>query len=383
MKALVLCCSNPDGDPRPERLIKWFIDKNISVDIVSYKSSGKLATDQQFKLKPLSQSFFSKFYRFLLLFASNIIALISKNPTYLLWIIESRYNLSKLNIPHKNYSIIVVEDLVLLPLAIGLKGKAKLIFDCREFYPGQNPNNLRFRLLEFPLRNYLCGEYLRLCDHIFTVSPSIAAEYMSLYGVKMEIFRSTPPFQKMVDQPAIKNQIKMVHHGMAAKNRNLGNLIEVSKHLGRNYPLDIYLVGDMSEIKKLRKKASLYEWIRILPPIKYDDIIPTLNQYDLGFCYFEPTTFNLKHCLPNKFFEYIQARVAVIVGPSPDMSDILNEFQCGFICEKFTINSVINTIEGIQYEQLKEKKLNAAMAAEKLCYEREIAKFWEIINEIY
>ena len=65
------------------------------------------------------------------------------------------------------------------------------------------------------------------------------------------------------------------------------------------------------------------------------------------------------------------------------LSDILNEFQCGFICEKFTINSVVNTIEGIQYEQLKEKKLNAAMAAEKLCYEREIAKFWEIINEIH
>ena len=152
-----------------------------------------------------------------------------------------------------------------------------------------------------------------------------------------------------------KNKIKMVHHGMAAKNRNLNNLIEISKCLGRNYPLDLYLVGDQSEIKKLHKQANGCEWIRILPPINYDDIIPTLNQYDLGFCYFEPTTFNLRHCLPNKFFEYIQARLAIIIGPSPDMSEILNKFQCGFVCEKFTINSVVETIRGIQYEQLKEK----------------------------
>ena len=56
---------------------------------------------------------------------------------------------------------------------------------------------------------------------------------------------------------------------------------------GRNYPLDLYLVGDQSEIKKLHKQANGCEWIRILPPINYDDI-PTLNQYDLGFCYFGP-----------------------------------------------------------------------------------------------
>ena len=39
------------------------------------------------------------------------------------------------------------------------------------------------------------------------------------------------------------------------------------------------------------------------------------------------------------------------------MSEILNKFQCGFVCEKFTINSVVETIRGIQYEQLKEKKV--------------------------
>ena len=98
MKALVLCCSSPDGDPRPERLINWLIDKNITVDTVSYESSGKLDIDQQFTLTPLSQGFFSKLYRFLLLLTSNVLAVLLKNPKYLYWIIESRYKLSKLNI---------------------------------------------------------------------------------------------------------------------------------------------------------------------------------------------------------------------------------------------------------------------------------------------
>ena len=83
----------------------------------------------------------------------------------------------------------------------------------------------------------------------------------------MEIFRSTPAYRKMAIQPIKKNKIKMVHHGMAAKNRNLNNLIEISKCLGRNYPLDLYLVGDQSEIKKLHKQANGCEWIRILPQL--------------------------------------------------------------------------------------------------------------------
>ena len=125
MKALVLCCSSPDGDPRPERLINWLIDKNITVDTVSYESSGKLDIDQQFTLTPLSQGFFSKLYRFLLLLTSNVLAVLLKNPKYLYWIIESRYKLSKLNIPKKDYSLLIVEDLVLLPFAMKLKEKQR------------------------------------------------------------------------------------------------------------------------------------------------------------------------------------------------------------------------------------------------------------------
>ena len=39
-----------------------------------------------------------------------------------------------------------------------------------------------------------------------------------------------------------------------------------------------------------------------MDPVPFDEIIPMLNKYDLGFYYLEPKGFNVTYNLPNKFF---------------------------------------------------------------------------------
>ena len=47
----------------------------------------------------------------------------------------------------KNYSLIIVEDLQLLPTAFFKKHKAKVVFDAREYYPLQNEESFFGELL--------------------------------------------------------------------------------------------------------------------------------------------------------------------------------------------------------------------------------------------
>lgn len=38
-----------------------------------------------------------------------------------------------------------------------------------------------------------------------------------------------------------------------------------------------------------------------------------------------PATFNHIWCLPNKFFDFLQARLGIVTGPSPERARIVDE----------------------------------------------------------
>ena len=49
------------------------------------------------------------------------------------------------------------------------------------------------------------------------------------------------------------------------------------------------------------------------------------NQYDVGV-FLLPASFpNQVHVLPNKLFDYIQARLAVAIGPSHEMAEVVRD----------------------------------------------------------
>ena len=64
--------------------------------------------------------------------------------------------------------------------------------------------------------------------------------------------------------------------------------------------LHLYLVGDQNYINELKQIYLINKKIYFYNPVPFCEIVHTANQYDVGLCYFEPVTFNLKHCLPNK-----------------------------------------------------------------------------------
>ena len=110
------------------------------------------------------------------------------------------------------------------------------------------------------------------------------------------------------------------------------------------------------------------------------DISKFISQFDIGIFILEPYIFNYQFALPNKFFEFIQARLAIAIGPSPEMSRIVINNELGVISPDFSSESMAKSLEGITKEDLQRYKLNAHSAAMIYCAETNKDLMINIIN---
>src|SRR5699024_9093725 len=96
--------------------------------------------------------------------------------------------------------------------------------------------------------------------------------------------------------------------------------------------------------------------VRVLPPVPNGELVRTLNSYDVGLHVLPPTSFNNAWALPNKFFDYVQARLGLIIGPSPEMSSILETYSFGAVADDFTPEALTRVLDTVTPELIAEWK---------------------------
>ena len=83
-----------------------------------------------------------------------------------------------------------------------------------------------------------------------------------------------------------------------------------------------------------------------------------------------PTSFNTQHALPNKFFEFIQPRLAIAIGPSPEMAKIVEAHDCGVVARDFEPKSLANCLLKLDYNKINHYKCQSHRIARKLSAEQ-------------
>ncbi|MEJ5273485.1 MAG: capsular biosynthesis protein, partial [Spirochaetota bacterium] len=288
------------------------------------------------------------------------------------------------NIDFDNYDLIIIEDIEILPIILKYKKNAKILCDLREFYPLQHENNIKFNILERNYKYLLCKHFLSSCDAIITVSEGISNFFKNWFNLKPQVIMSCPYFIDIAPSKNISNTIKMVHHGAPNRDRKLERMIEIFQFLDERFYLDFYLVNyyNRKYIEHLKKIAEPFQKIRFLNPVSFNDIIPTMNKYDIGLYLLEPTGINTKHALPNKFFEYIQARLMIAIGPSIEMEKLVLKYKLGIVSKTFKPKDLANLLNDLTNEDIWKYKINSDNASHELCFEKESKKLLKIIEEI-
>jgi len=379
---LILALADPSGNPRPKRAFELVYSMGFHVDIASYKIRGNLTPRNHFEIPVNKECFVHRSLVALFFLLVNF----TSQKVLLEKIVSFRCQLGNINkkLSAETYDLIIVEDLFLLPLALKHKKKAKVIFDAREYYTRQREHSIIFNVIEKPIRIHICNQYLKLCDKILTVSTGLSDEYKREFEIDTQIIMSTPNYMDKLYPIHPKNdKIKMVHHGGAKENRNIENMIDILSFLDERFSLDFYLTGNPNYIKHLKQYARKCSNIKFYKPVDFASIIPMLNKYDIGLYFLKPTGFNTKYCLPNKIFEFIQARLMVAIGPSPDMARVVKQYSCGIVSNSFDVIEMSKKLQYVNAKTIMYYKKNSDMAARKLNWESEGQKLKNTISSLF
>jgi hypothetical protein len=231
----------------------------------------------------------------------------------------------------RKFDLILANDLDALPLALRIAVHSPVLLDAHEYAPLENEDSFLWRLTVQPYKEYLCRTYLHRTGGMLTVCDGLADEYARVYGVKPKLLMSAPVYQSLTPSRVDERQIRLIHHGGAMPGRHLESMIEMMDCLDERFTLDFMLVpNDANYLVKLKRRAATHPRVRFLEPVPMLEISRTINNYDIGVYILKPNNFNNAHALPNKFFEFVQARLGIAIGPSPEMAHLVKLYELGW-----------------------------------------------------
>ena len=312
----------------------------------------------------------------------------------------------KEHIKTHRYDVIICHDLLLLPvLFAGLDSKredskrldsksnrqeaqsTRVIFDAREFYPLQNTSSLRWRLLFKAFNTYLCETYAKRADRIFSVSPRFCELYSTHFGLKAELLLSLPPYYELKPTPTNPQKVKILYHGALNKNRDIHKIIYLCQKLDKRFCMDFIFTGGTKPYRKKIESAILRLQkqgcnVRVLPAVSLEQIVPFGNDYDIGFIYIPQHNHNLFATIPNKFFEYIQSRLALFLPPIESLQSITEKYDNAIISSDFSLDSMAHALNALSTEEISTKKQNSHIAALELNLNQNVQKIRDTLIEL-
>ena len=284
----------------------------------------------------------------------------------------------------RGFDLILANDILALPVATKIRGSAALLFDAHEYAPLEFEESWKWRFFLKEFNQYLCRTYLPQVDAMTTVCDGIAEEYQRNFGIHVDTINNAPSYFDLAPFFSTENNaIRMVHHGAAIPSRQLETMIQAASALDARYTLDLMLVPSVpSYYAHLKFLAKGNSRIHFPSPIAMRELPMALNRYDVGIYLLPPNNFNNRFSLPNKFFEFVQARLAIAIGPSPEMAALVKRYDMGLIAKDFSISSFAKMLSTLDHNQIKRFKTNTDRAAHDLCFEKSAETLLSLVNRL-
>lgn len=219
----------------------------------------------------------------------------------------------------------------------------------------------------------------------FTVCDSIARIYTEKYGVAFRVVRNVPAklnYKPGDDNtPEIKEKI-ILYQGAVNVGRGLAQAILSMKFL-QDAKLLIAGDGDIkTELQQLTEREGLQSKVQFLGRLPIDELAKLTPQAHLGLSIEEDLGLNYRYALPNKLFDYIQARVPVLVTGLPEMAALVKHYQIGEITNTLEPEALAEIMEEMLLNEAKRAgwRQNLETAARDLTWENEKGILMEIFQ---
>lgn len=282
----------------------------------------------------------------------------------------------------ERFDLVLANEIDAVPLALSLDPKFGVHADVHEYSPREKEDVLRWRLFVAPFRTWLSRKYLPLCSSVTTVNQGIADEYRKQFGFEADVVMNATPHHELAPTP-VNRPIRLVHSGACLRDRDPMGMLEAVAATKNAVTLDLYLTpNDPGLLEEIRSRADDLPNVTVHDPVPYRELVPTLNNYDVGISVLPPVNFNHVWALPNKLFDYVQARIGAIVGPSPEMARIVRAYEFGHVMAGFSRDDLTKAVDALTVEQVSVWKQYSNRAADPLSAGPQVKKWREAIERL-
>ena len=267
--------------------------------------------------------------------------------------------------------------------------KVKLLHDCHEYFRG---------VPELVGRKFTTRIWKFIEDHTFprlkaviAVNRSVAGLYSQEYNLRVTVIRNVP-FKRELHEPAGKSdygikpdQKVIIYQGAVNVDRGLEEAIQAMKFIRSDAILLIAGTGDVVEkVKQFAKDEKVSGKVIFAGEIPFAELPSITLMADLGLSIEKDVSLNYHYALPNKFMDYIQAGVPVLVSPFPEMKAVLDKYFIGETIENHDPRYLANKIDTMLMNTVRMElyRQNLVSAAADLCWENEEKILLSVLEEI-
>lgn len=274
----------------------------------------------------------------------------------------------------------LANDWITLPLAARLARECGgvYVYDTHELALHEYSERLQWRLFKRPVIAAIERAGIQGARHVSAVSNGIAATLKAEYGLAQlpTVIRNMPSYQEATFQP-VGSSIKVLYHGILVPNRGLEEAIESVRSWRSDLCLTLRGPGNAAYLDALRARADALgvgDRVIFAAPVAMTDLVSEARRFDVGFFALPGHSRHNRYALPNKFFEYVMAGLALCVSDLPEMSALLKEHDLGVVIPDTCPDTIAATVNALTPASIEGYKRNALRAAQELNWDCESRK---------
>jgi glycosyltransferase involved in cell wall biosynthesis len=256
-----------------------------------------------------------------------------------------------------------------------------VLYDARELYSSLGPlegKGLRQRFITAMERRYV----RKYVDHV-TVSGPLDAEIiqqdLGLHRMPTVIM-NVPPYQEPIVSDRLRERCGIssdapvaVYQGVVLPGRGLRPCISALRHLP---DVHLCILGEgpaRADMLAHAERMQVQDRVHMVGAVPYDELHAWTCSADVGLCCIEPISRSYELALPNKLFEYVMARIPVVVSDMPAMRDVVVSARIGVLVsaalEPLPLAQSIR--QALVMRGTPEFRQAADDAAKRYCYEQQ------------